>query len=220
MNETIQDKDAWHARWQSGQIGFHRDQPNTSLQRHSSHLEPGRILLPLCGKSVDMIWLSTQAFTVVGVELVPKAINAFFSENNMTPEIRTEKERVSYRSDRVTIYHSDFFLLSTSNIGQFDALYDRAALVALEPGLREQYAQHCLDFLRPGGTLLLLTYDLPRPITQGPPFPVRNPSVPKLYAQASSVQLLEEITYDQTTEPRLKERGLQWSKEAIWKIRK
>ena len=215
-----QEHTPWHTRWKEGRIGFHCDKPNEHLKNYVHLLQKGSILLPLCGKSGDISWLEKQGFEVFGIELVKPAIEAFFAEHKRTPQ-KQEKETFSiYQDGNISLYHSDFFALNRQTLGTFDALYDRAALVALEPHIRNRYVQHCLNLLKPKGRLLLITYDIPLPETQGPPFPVRSPSVSKLYAKASSVQLLKEYTYDQQTEPKLKERGLSWSKEAIWLIQK
>ncbi|NNG13294.1 MAG: thiopurine S-methyltransferase, partial [Halobacteria archaeon] len=77
--------DFWHERWQANQIGFHQDEINPYLVRYWPELEigmAGRVLVPLCGKTRDMIWLRDQGFSVVGIEVSPIAVEAFFAENN------------------------------------------------------------------------------------------------------------------------------------------
>lgn len=44
-----------------------------------------RVFVPLCGKSLDMIWLAQQGHEVIGVELSPVAVEDFFRENGLNP---------------------------------------------------------------------------------------------------------------------------------------
>ena len=78
----------WQTRWQEGRIGFNQSEVNPFLIKHFSALKlpvGNRVLVPLCGKSIDMLWLSAQGYDVVGVELVETAVQAFFAEQNMYP---------------------------------------------------------------------------------------------------------------------------------------
>ena len=76
----------WHQKWESNQIGFNQEQPNELLIQYFAtlNLKAGdRVLAPLCGKSIDMLWLASQGVDVIGVELSSIACEAFFSENNI-----------------------------------------------------------------------------------------------------------------------------------------
>ena len=160
----------WHQIWADGRIGFHRATPNVYLQKYAQLLCPQNILLPLCGKSLDMIWLEEQGWSVTGAELVQNAIEAFFSEQNGTPEkqniTHNAQQHPLYKHGNITIHNSNFFSLESEIIGTFDSIYDRAALVALEPTQRNPYIKHCFSLLKPKSTILLITYDLPRPAAQ------------------------------------------------------
>mgnify|MGYP000992455332 CR=1 FL=1 len=60
----------WLERWRNGQIGFHNSEVNGMLLRHHAQLgAAARVLVPLCGKSLDMGWLAAQGHEVVGIEL-------------------------------------------------------------------------------------------------------------------------------------------------------
>ena len=77
------DTDFWLERWQNNQTGFHQDEINSYLTRYWSGLgltQGSRVLVPLCGKSLDMLWLAEQGHSVVGIELSRLAIEAFFHE--------------------------------------------------------------------------------------------------------------------------------------------
>ena len=73
----------WQQRWQTNQIGFHEATPHPLLLRHWPRLTlaPGsRVFVPLCGKSLDLLWLRTQGHEVIGVELSAIGVDAFFAE--------------------------------------------------------------------------------------------------------------------------------------------
>ena len=77
----------WHDRWQRNQIGFHQEQVNPCLERLWPQLElprGARVLVPLCGKSLDLSWLAASGFEVLGVELSQTAVEQFFSEQRVS----------------------------------------------------------------------------------------------------------------------------------------
>ena len=85
------DFDGWSSRWDEDRIGFHAVRPNPFLLQYWQHLDeikPKRCLVPLCGKSLDLVWLSEKIETVIGVELVEKAVLDFFREQQIIPEIQ------------------------------------------------------------------------------------------------------------------------------------
>lgn len=214
----------WNERWEQNLIGWHNHEVNQNLQNHHSILleanDSPRILVPLCGKSLDIGWLATKASEVVGVELVQKAIDDFFLENNHTPTAGPFQNLLCYSLNNITLICSDILKISPEHIGYFDAIYDRAALVALSPELRQAYVNICLRLLKPEGQILLLTYDSHIPETQGPPFPIKDGVIPTLYQTASECILLEELVDTSKDDHRLQKRGLDWSKTCIWKITK
>jgi len=73
--------DFWQKRWERDQIGFHLAEVNPYLQQYWPALglaAQTRVLVPLCGKSLDLIWLADQGFEVLGIELAEKAVEDFF----------------------------------------------------------------------------------------------------------------------------------------------
>ena len=70
--------DQWIERWREGRTGWHEVDGSALLRRHWPRLVRGsRVLVPLCGKSVDMLWLASQGLEVTGVELSEIAARAF-----------------------------------------------------------------------------------------------------------------------------------------------
>lgn len=212
----------WKTRWEQGMTGWHSSDINQNLQKHVANLfgetDSPRILMPLCGKSLDINWLVSQGAKVVGVELVQKAIDEFYQEQGSTPKTDLINELSQHSVENITIVCANVFEATPARIGQFDAIYDRAALVALTLEKRQKYADHCLSLLKPGGTILLITYDTHHPEEMGPPFPIKKGVVPALYKNASECIQLEESTQTKDEDPRLARKNLEWSKTAIWKI--
>ncbi|MCA9677575.1 MAG: methyltransferase domain-containing protein [Myxococcales bacterium] len=163
----------WHDRWREGRIGFHEGQPNTFLERHLAHLGTARrVLVPLCGKTEDLAYLAAAGHQVVGVELVPEAARAFFDEHPDLPP------------GAVEIVVADIFATDRATVGAVDALWDRAALIALPADARARYVAHLRTLLAPGARGLIVTIEYPQDRTDGPPFAVFEDELRRLWAGA------------------------------------
>lgn len=186
----------WHQRWDRGEIGFHADQVNPALIRHldALALEPGsRIFVPLCGKSLDIGWLLAHDFAVVGVELSPVAVSELFESLGVEPEIDRTAGCVRWRAPNLDIWNGDFFDLMADALGPVDAVYDRAALVALPEAMRSRYARQLIALTK-AAPQLLLTYEYDQRQMSGPPFAVQPDEVHRLYDDAYRPTLLERGT--------------------------
>ncbi len=89
----------WHERWKLGQIGFHQQRVHPGLQDHAEAFlgsASQRVLVPLCGKSLDLDWLARQGHDVVGVELSEVAVQQFHEEHDRTPEVETHGPYTAY----------------------------------------------------------------------------------------------------------------------------
>jgi thiopurine S-methyltransferase len=184
----------WLQRWREGQTGFHRDQPMPLLVRHWPSLAlptDSRVLVPLCGKTLDMPWLAAQGHRVLGVELSPLAIEQFFAEQRLTPERHESALGVHHVAGRIEIIQGDVFALDDATLGSCDAVYDRAAVIALPPPLRERYAREVYGRLPAGCRGLMITLDYPQHEMDGPPFSVDAGHVDALFGGDWNVDLLE-----------------------------
>ena len=186
----------WQERWDRGEIGFHLKDINPFLRRHWPALEvPAQscVLVPLCGKSLDLAWLAGQGLRVLGVELSEKAVQAFFVEHDLVPEITRQGPFTVYRSDSIEIFCGDFFALTAQDLGDCRALYDRAALIALPEEMRRRYAAHLTAILPAGCAALLVTLDYPQEQMDGPPFAVSDERVHLLFDAGWRVELLDAV---------------------------
>lgn len=176
----------WHSRWKEGRIGFHEGQPNRYLQKHVGLLGTARrVLAPLCGKAEDLVFLAHAGHTVVGVELVEQAARDFFLEHDWKPTESTVGGLKCLRHGAITIIAADFFATHVGVLGPVDALYDRAALIALPPDLRPRYAQHVRSLLAPGSPGLVITIDYDQTRIDGPPFSVPLTELDQLWPGVS-----------------------------------
>ncbi|AFU99127.1 thiopurine S-methyltransferase [Simiduia agarivorans] len=182
----------WQSRWQKNEIGFHESAPNALLvnQFQSLGLQPGaRVFVPLCGKSVDMLWLCQQGVDVVGCELSALAVEQFFREQEVTPAVHQQDGFTRYSVAGLTVWQGDFFSLNAAMIGPVDAVYDRAALIALPPAMRETYARQLLAITGAARQLLItLIYD--QSVMEGPPFSVDQAEVCRLYEASMTCEPL------------------------------
>lgn len=199
----------WHDKWEKGEIGFHLSQVHPLLKRFlpALHLSPGqRIFVPLCGKSLDLGYLLDQGLEVVGAELSDKAIIALFEQLGMEPEVEEWAAGKCYQHGNLRVFQGDIFALDTYTLGQVDAIYDRAALIALPDGLRQRYAEH-LVALTDRAAQLLITLSYQQQQMDGPPFSVGPQLVSSLYGQTYAISALSDKNII-THEPRFAERGL------------
>lgn len=185
----------WHKKWASNQIGFHLSEVNPYLQRHWPELSipaTARVLVPLCGKSLDLAWLAGRGHQVLGIELSEKAIEDFFNEHQIQPQISEKGAFNVYRSDAIELWCGDFFALTASDVADCVAFYDRAALIALPAPMRERYAAHLQQILPQGVRGVLITLDYDQAQMPGPPFAVGDDEVKRLLGDLWQVQALEE----------------------------
>ncbi|HEY6880386.1 MAG TPA: thiopurine S-methyltransferase [Polyangiales bacterium] len=200
----------WHARWQSKQIGFHLQTPNPVLVRwyeRALPVAPGsRVFVPLCGKSLDVIWLREQGHRVAGIELSPVAVRELFSEHGLVDDAQPAGALIRHATAGLDVWEGDVFDLDTKELGAVEGYYDRAALVALPPALRKRYVDHVTSLLQPGTRGMLVSFEY-QPSEGGPPFSVAEDEVRALYEPGFHVELLERADI-LDAEPRFRERGI------------
>lgn len=189
------DSSFWLERWRHNQIGFHQNQFNTHLQEFWSSLrvpEGGKVFAPLCGKSLDMLWLRGQGHSVIGVEISPIAVASFFSENGLNPSRVQSGPFEIWESDGISIFCGDFFDLNPKDMADICGVYDRASLIALPPSMRERYTRHLVSSLPVSAPVLLVTIEYDQMEMEGPPFAVGEEEVRELYGAGYDISILYE----------------------------
>ena len=213
--------DFWHQRWRDNLIGFHLPGVNPQLEAFWPELavEAGDpVFVPLCGKSLDMLWLAS-AHPVIGVELSAIAVDAFFEENGLPVERGVEGRFEVCESDRIRLLCGDFFDLEPDQLAAVRAVYDRAALIALPADMRPRYARHLERILPDGVEMLLITLDYPQPEMDGPPFAVGEDEVHRLFHDGWTIEPLHSEDLLER-EARFRERGLSYMTENVFHLRR
>ncbi|MNM59563.1 Thiopurine S-methyltransferase [compost metagenome] len=190
----------WQQRWADNQIGFHQAQVNPYLQKYwpTLGLAPGsRVLVPLCGKSLDLAWLAGQGHRVLGVELSRRAVEDFFREHGLEAEVRQQGAFEVWRSGDVQLWCGDFFALRAEDVADCVGLYDRAAVIALPVQMRARYMQLLSGLLPTSCRGLVVTLDYDQSLLAGPPFSVRDEELRQGFAgwqveQLEAVEVIEE----------------------------
>lgn len=214
----------WHQAWSEGRISFHQSSVNTDLVLYWPRLglSPGaRVLVPLCGKSLDMLWLMQQGYIIDGIELSEQAIGQFVNENQLTMIRREQDGMVTYTNKKINIWVDDIFEINPQVFElPLAAIYDRAALVALPKQLRQQYVDFCLATLADKGKILLKTITYNQDLLEGPPFSVEDEEVCKLYSKCKNVQLINKKINNLEPDNHLYQRGLTETEDSVWIIEK
>lgn len=207
----------WHDRWAQGRTGWHEADGNAGLKVHwpysnTNNAGRKRVLVPLCGKTPDLIWLTKRGHQVVGIELSEIAIRQFFAENDLSFEVDEGEHLDRYRAEEIplTLYRGDYFQFDDE---PFDALFDRGALVALPDTLRAAYVEHTRKLLRPGATKMVITLEYDQTITPGPPFAISSEEIAAAWPDLRRVAEYDDID---NCPPKFRAAGLQEIKEVIW----
>lgn len=187
------DASFWHERWERGEIAFHEGQANRQLVKFFETLklvQGKRVFVPLCGKTKDISWLLTEGYEVVGVELSERAVIELFEDLAVKPSVSREGELTRYHSENIDIFVGDIFLLTAELLEPVDAVYDRAALVALPEKMRHQYTPHLIS-ITSAAPQLVISFEYDQQLLAGPPFSVSGEEVGQHYAAVYDVSLLE-----------------------------
>ena len=186
----------WLDRWKKGTTGWHRSDINPQLIENINQLSEARtqkIFVPLCGASLDMKYLIDQGFHVVGVELSSLAIDRFFNENKIDYKISKVEDFDLYQGKNIDIYCGDFFRLKKNYFYDTSYVYDRAALIALNPELQKKYVRHLKEILPNSSKILLLTMFYPQNEMEGPPFSVGDDNVEELFSEFKEIKKISSV---------------------------
>jgi thiopurine S-methyltransferase len=210
----------WHERWEKDEIGFHQVTVNEELKRFLGRLElpaGAHVMVPFCGKTLDMWWLRERGFRVTGVELSPVAVKDFFDDAGLTPVVRRQDGFEVCSAAGVELICGDFFKLEPGDFEEVNAVYDRAALVALPPAMRPAYVGQMTRLTPPGVQTLLISLDYPQHEMRGPPFAVSSAEIAELFGAQHEIEALHsEDRLEQ--EPRFRARGLTRLLEQVYRL--
>jgi thiopurine S-methyltransferase len=212
--------DFWLDRWHRGEIGWHLPEINVHLQAFwpDLGLSAGtEVFVPLCGKSLDLLWLASRGHRVIGVELSERAVQDFFSEHGLEPAITDTPPFRTYRVDELRILAGDYFALSAEHLLGVGAVYDRASLIALPPQMRPAYAVHFQSIVPAAACSLLITLDYDQAEMAGPPFAVAAEEVGALFGDRYRIDPVASFDVIDDS-PRFRKRGLTALAEHVWRL--
>jgi len=206
----------WLARWQEKQIGFHQPAAEALLVEHWPALSlpaGATVFVPLCGKSLDMVWLADQGHKIIGNELSEIAIDEFFASLGLVPTERRVPGFIIKSAGPYELWCGDFFKFPFATVGDISGIYDRAALVALPPEMRRRYADKLAEIHHAKSLLITLEYD--QSILSGPPHAVWPDEVCELFGRNWQ---LKEAAREQTASlsPKFKDHGLDSVGQAVF----
>lgn len=187
--------DFWNQKWARRELGFHEPDGNALLKAWFSKLSlarGARVLVPLCGKTRDIGWLLSQGMAVVGVELNEGAVRELFDELGVQPEVREVGAVKHFSAPFLDVFVGDFFAVDRGVLGDVDAIYDCAALVALPAAVRDQYTQR-LVALTDGAPQLVICFEYDQQEMQGPPFSIDAAELERHYGAHYTCRELEHV---------------------------
>ena len=211
----------WLNKWKRNEIGFHQESTNEALEAQWPSVrapEGGTVLVPLCGKSLDMRWLAQQGHPVIGIEVSALACEAFFAGLELEPETKETGELLSMRAGSYRLLQGDFFSVTAADIGPVDAFYDRAALVAMPPETQPGYVRQLISLLPPGTPGMVNCVEYPKDAIEGPPFSIDEARLRRLLAPLCQVERCASRDVE-TLGTGLKGQGLAGLTETVYRVR-
>jgi thiopurine S-methyltransferase len=205
----------WHQKWKNEEIAFHQGEVNPLLLNyfHTLSLAKGsRVFVPLCGKTLDISWLLSNGYRVAGAELSNLAVEQLFAALNLKPQISRMGEIKHYSAPNIDIFVGDIFALSDKMLGSVDAIYDRAALVALPKPMRDLYTVY-LSQITKKAPQLLICYEYDQTLMAGPPFSINTKEINQHYSEVYDLTLLASIDVPSGL------RDIQVLKENVWLLK-
>lgn len=186
------DNHLWLEVWQDANSSYQRSVINRFLVMLWPDLLPKEthtVFVPFCGKSQDLLWLANKGYQVLGVELSPVAVEAFFEENKLKATKTQLGRFVSWQSGRITVLCGDYFRLEPNMLTNISSVYDCAALAALAEDLRPLYVAQMRRLLDANVEILLLSIDDDDGSPDNSPRPDIEAEVVALFGAPSSVHL-------------------------------
>ncbi|MBC7429440.1 MAG: hypothetical protein H7336_12555 [Bacteriovorax sp.] len=193
----------WNQVWQDGTIRFHQNVFNSQMvsKFRDVDLNGKTVLIPLAGKTRDILFFLEKGAQVTAVEFVEQAIIEFF-ENN---EIQYTKIGNLYQCENLKFYAMDFFAFTTEK--KFDVLFDRASQVVFAPAERPYYYQHMSTLIDTHTMLLLGAIEHTGPADFGPPHKISQAEVKNAY-EKMGITLKKFSEQQDTTNEKLQAMGV------------
>ena len=211
------EKDKWLDAWKIKKIGFHQSAYNNAMKEHFDKIDmkDKTVLIPLAGKSLDILYFLERGAKVIANELSPIAAQEFFEENEIPYSTDKNTHHEIYKAPNLTYYLGDFFALTKHELGKIDFLYDRACVVALPEQMRTKYFKKIEQLITTKTHLFILTYKHDGPKEFGPPFYVPEEEIINNY-QAMGHQLQKHEISSRKADGRFEDAGMNTITNLKW----
>lgn len=200
----------WQSRWNKDKTGWHMEVVYPQLPKlwpTFSLAKESRILVPFCGKSLDMKWLIEQGHYVIGVDAVEKALTEFIDSYPKPFSKDSSHGFQIYKSNNLELWQGDFLKLPATKVENIDAVYDKAALVAIPKENRKDYAQKIIALCNKDTHIFLQTFEYRQEEMSGPPFSVSEQEVKTLFGGHFDIEILhKQSKFDELA--KFQQRGL------------
>lgn len=221
------DHEFWHNAWEQGKTGWRQRRQNTRLQRYWPELglqTGSSVLVPLCGDSPDMLWLLENGHQVIGCDLSDIGLRRFLLDHDIryTEAVIADGDGIEFQAENLRLVCGDFLALTPAQMGPVDAVYDRAATVAMPPELRQLYANKMIELTESGPAVepvqgLLISFDYDQQKMAGPPFSVPPDEVNRLYGASFVINCVGSES-GKSILGNLRERGLDTLEESVYHL--
>lgn len=176
MHAEFLSADYWDERYRKQQTGWDIGYVSTPLKNYFDQLSDKniRILIPGGGNSYEARYLYSKGFHNITIIDISKVVTEKIS-----------KEFTAADFPGITILTGDFFELT----GEYDLIVEQTFFCALDPSLREQYADHVKNLLSDNGKLVGLLFN--RDFETNPPFGGNINEYRQLFSKGLRIGLLE-----------------------------
>lgn len=185
----------WQSRWRKNNIGWHMDQVYPPLKKYWPEMELQKgstVLVPLCGKSLDIKWLIEQGYYVIGVEISALAIRELLQLLGGEFSKRQKGAFTVFSSQNAELWQGDFLKMKAHFLPTINAVYDKAAIIALPPEQRKTYSEIVKNIISSNTQMLLNCFEYKQEEMDGPPFAVFRSELEQHYGELFSIRLLQE----------------------------
>lgn len=211
----------WHSRWENDKTGWHMDYVYPPLKRIWPQLSiesEAHVLVPLCGKNLDIHWLIDQGCTVTGVDISQKALEHIMKNHSESFTEDSSHGFTIYRSKSLALWQGDFIKLPTDKVPPADLIYDTKAIIALPAEMRSDYAKKLLSLTHSKTQILIQTLQYEQSEMNGPPFSVDEQELKHLLGNRFTLKCIHEQSKLEELQ-RFQQRGLSsYLKEKIYHL--
>lgn len=169
--------DYWSQRYEQNATGWDIGYVSTPIKEYIDQLRDKSIsiLIPGCGNSYEAEYLLQQGFTNITLIDISPILTK-----------RLEEKFNTFQKKQLTIINGNFFDLK----GQFDLIIEQTFFCALDPSLRQAYADKMFELLKPGGKLAGVLFN--KSFEGGPPFGGSQSEYEQIFGEKFSIVKMEE----------------------------